>query len=80
MVFPENYFKKNDKANKTLVKELYKYGRRNLANVHVVIQSPYITKIKRDVAMTFTSFIANEKAMIHLFRQKFFFELGEKPS
>ena len=45
---------------------MYKYGRKNLALVHVMIQSPYVTKIKRDVAMTFTTYIANSGGLLGL--------------
>ena len=34
--------------------------------VHVMIQSPYVTKIRRDVAMTFTTFIANSGGLLGL--------------
>ena len=45
---------------------MYKYGRKNLALIHVMIQSPYSTKIKRDVAMTFTTYIANSGGLVGL--------------
>ena len=45
---------------------MYKYGKDNLAHVNVLIQSPYITKIKRDVAMTFTNYVANAGGLIGL--------------
>ena len=64
--WPQNYFEKYDEPNSTLVKELHEYGRQNLALVHVMIQSPYITKIKRDVAMTFTTYIANAGGLLGL--------------
>ena len=57
--WPSNYFQKNNLPNETLVEEMFKYAKKNLALVNVMIQSPYITKIKRDVAMTFTSYVAN---------------------
>ena len=46
--------------------EMYTYGRTNLAMVNLMIQSPYITKIKRDAAMTFTSYIANTGGLLGL--------------
>ena len=64
--WPTNYFKKKYAPNERLVTELYQYGRDNLALVHVQIQSPYITKMKRDVAMTFTSYIANTGGLLGL--------------
>ena len=45
---------------------MYEYGQHNLAHVHVMIQSPYITKIRRDVAMTFTNYVANAGGLIGL--------------
>ena len=64
--WPENYFEKYHEPNETLVEEMYKYGRKNLALIHVMIQSPYFTKIKRDVAMTFTTYIANSGGLLGL--------------
>ena len=64
--WPENYFEKYDEPNDTLVEEMYKYGSKNLALIHVMIQSPYVTKIKRDVAMTFTTYIANSGGLLGL--------------
>ena len=45
---------------------MYKYGRQNLALVHIMIQSPYVIKLKRDVAMTFTTYIANSGGLLGL--------------
>lgn len=45
---------------------MHKYGRKNLALIHVMIQSPYVTKIKRDVSMTFTTYIANSGGLLGL--------------
>jgi hypothetical protein len=64
--WPRNYFNDYTDPVDTLVNELYQYGRDNLALVHVVIQSPYVTMIKRDVEMTFTSYIANTGGIIGL--------------
>ena len=64
--WPTNYFNDYTDPVDTLVNELYQYGRDNLALVHVVIQSPYVTMIKRDVEMTFTSYIANTGGIIGL--------------
>ena len=64
--WPENYFEKNNEPNETLVKELHQYGRQNLALIHVMVQSPYVTKIKRDVAMPFITFIANSGGLLGL--------------
>ena len=64
--WPGNYFEKYDRPNSTLVEEMYKYGRENLALIQVMIQSPYFTKIRRDVAMTFTTYIANSGGLLGL--------------
>ena len=64
--WPGDYFKNNEAPNETLVTEMYLYGRDNLAMVHVLIQSPYVTKMKRDIAMTFTSYIANTGGLLGL--------------
>ena len=53
--------------NTTLLDEMYQYKRSNLALVHVMIQSPYITIFKRDVAMTFLSYVANTGGLLGLF-------------
>ena len=64
--WPDNYFEKYDEPNETLVNELHEYGKQNLALVHVMIQSPYVTKMKRDVAMTLTTYIANAGGLLGL--------------
>ena len=64
--WPENYFERHNEPNKKLVKELYQYGRQNLALIHVMVQSPYVTKIKRDVAMSFITFVANSGGLLGL--------------
>ena len=64
--WPDNYFERYDEPNETLVNELHEYGKQNLALVHVMIQSPYVTKIKRDVAMTLTTYIANAGGLLGL--------------
>ena len=45
--------------NANLINEMHQYGRENLAMVNIFIQSPYVTKIRRDVAMTWTNYVAN---------------------
>ena len=64
--WPENFFKSNGKPNNTLLEELADYGRKNLAMVNIMIQSPYVTKMKRDVAMTFTTYVANSGGLLGL--------------
>ena len=64
--WPENFFEKYKLPNETLAKELFNYGEDNLAMVHVMIQSPYITKIKKDVAMSFLNYIANAGGLLSL--------------
>ena len=64
--WPATFFKTYDEPNEELVGEMFQYGRENLALVHVMIQSPYVTTIKRDIAMTFTSYIANTGGLLGL--------------
>ena len=64
--WPMQFFEKYSKPNKTLINELYKYGRKNLAFIHIFIQNPFITKIQRDVAMTFTNYVANTGGLLGL--------------
>ena len=64
--WPSNYFKKFEHPNETLREEMYEYGRQNLALIHVMIQSPYVTKIKRDVAIPFVTFISNTGGLLGL--------------
>ena len=45
---------------------MHQYGRQNLALIHVIVQSPYVTKIKRDVAMSFVTFVANSGGLLGL--------------
>ena len=66
--WPENFIEANGyPINQTLVDEMYQYERGNIALVHVMIQSPYITTFKRDVAMTFLSYVANTGGLLGLF-------------
>ena len=67
--WPKNFFEdleEGDKPNSTLNDELFEYGKQNLALIHVMMQSPYTTKIKRDVAMTFTNYVANTGGLLGL--------------
>ena len=66
--WPKNYFQKNNvwKPNETLLDEVYEYGKENLALVHIFIQSPYVTMIKRDMEMTFTNYVANTGGLLGL--------------
>ena len=57
--WPTTFFEKFDVPNVTLEDVMYEYGKENLALVHLVIQSPYVTKIKQDIAVTFTTYVAN---------------------
>ena len=65
--WPDNFFETHSEPNGVLLDELYQYGRDNLVQLNVVIQTPYVTKIKRDVSMTFTSFVANTGGLLGLF-------------
>ena len=65
--WPENFLNENDnKPNKTLMEHLFKYGRSSLSIVRVMIQSPHVTKIKRDLAMTITNYVANTGGLLGL--------------
>ena len=64
--WPKNYFQNNAELNWTLLEEVYEYGKENLALVHIFIQRPYITVIKRDMAMTFTDYVANTGGLLGL--------------
>ena len=64
--WPRNFFHVVKEINETLVEEMVKYGRKNLAVVRVMIQSPYVTRIKRDVSMTFTTYVANSGGLLGL--------------
>ena len=57
--WPTNYFADYEQINETLTTEIFNYGRDNLALVSIFFQSPYITKLKKDVEMTFMSVVAN---------------------
>ena len=65
--WPDNFLENYESPNKTLVDEMFQYGRENLALVQIMIQSPYVTKIKRDVAMTYIDYIANTGGLLGLF-------------
>ena len=65
--WPGSYYGENDQENDTLTKEVLDYGRTNLALTHIFFQSPYITKMKRDLTMTFTDFVANSGGLIGLY-------------
>ena len=45
---------------------MYEYGKTSLAVVKIMMQSPHVIKIKRDVAMTFTDFVANTGGLLGL--------------
>ena len=64
--WPHNFLHVSKKPNNTLLEEMIRYGRKNLAVVRVMIQSPYVTRIKRDVSMTFTTYVANSGGLLGL--------------
>ena len=67
--WPKNFIEEHGEGNEpnsTLNDELFEYGKQNLALIHVMMQSPYTTKIKRDVAMTFTNYVANTGGLLGL--------------
>ena len=65
--WPESYFESNEKINSTLQNAIRDYGKTNLALMHVFHQSPYVTKIKRSVEMTFTGFVSNTGGLLGLY-------------
>ena len=69
--WPTTFFEKFDVPNVTLEDVMYEYGKENLALVHLVIQSPYVTKIKQDIAVTFTTYVANTGKDFPCFTFKF---------
>ena len=64
--WPDNYFAKNESPDQPLINEMFEYGNENLALVHILIQSPYVTKIKRDVAISLTNYVANAGGLMGL--------------
>ena len=64
--WPKNFFEEFEEPISTLRDELFEYGKQNLALIHVMIQSPYATKIKRDVAMTLTNYVGNTGGLLGL--------------
>ena len=60
------FMKRFGVSNESLANEVYKYGRENLALMNVLIQSPFVTKIKKDVAITFTNYVANTGGLLGL--------------
>ena len=64
--WPGNYLETNGWPNTSLIEQMVQYGRDNLALVRVIMQSPYATKIKRDLAMTMTDYIANTGGLLGL--------------
>ena len=65
--WPNEYFIKYEDVDQTLNDEMVAYGKENLVLLHVFIQSPYVTKIERDVALSFTGFVANVGGLLGLF-------------
>ena len=64
--WPDEFLNEYGNPNTTLVDQMFTYGRDNLAYVQVMIKSPYVTKIKRDVAMTFTTYVGNTGGLLGL--------------
>ena len=64
--WPNDFFEENYSKNELLNNIIYEYGSQNLALVHVLIQSPYITVVKRDVEMSFISYVANTGGLLGL--------------
>lgn len=67
--WPTKYFEDEEIPNKNeneLTAAVQKYGSENLARVRIMIRNPYVTKISRDQAMTFTSYVANTGGLLGL--------------
>ena len=62
--WPHDFYEKNPnmnyEVNNPLSKEIFKYGRRNLALVRIMIQSPYVTKVIYQGVLT-TYFFSTRK-------------------
>ena len=54
-VWPDEFFRLYGKPQE-LIKEMHQYGRDNLALVNIFIQSPYVTKIRRDLGAKYLGF------------------------
>ena len=65
--WPGSFLDDNESPDTILIDQLFQYGRENIAMVRVMIQSPYVTKIKRDVAMTFINYVASTGGLLGLF-------------
>ena len=57
---------KQNKDNTELIEALYEYAKENLARVRIMIRNPYVQKISRDQAMTFTNYVANTGGLLGL--------------
>ena len=53
--------------NKKIVDFIHVYSMDNIAVVKLFIRDPYYTNVKRDVAITFTSFLGNAGGLVGLF-------------
>ena len=67
MHWPTNFLDANESPDNILIDQLFQYGRENAAMVRVMIQSPYVTKIKRDVAMSFLNYVSSTGGLLGLF-------------
>ncbi len=65
--WPENFYNLYESENETLAQELTKYAKANLIYLQYFIQSPFITVIKRDMAMSFTDYVANTGGLLGLY-------------
>ncbi len=65
--WPDDYFALHDQINTTLQDAVRDYGKSNLALLEVFHQSPYVTKIKRSVEMTFTAYVSNTGGLLGLY-------------
>ena len=64
--WPNNFLANENGMDNELLEKIHAYSKENLAYLHIMIQSPYITKVKRDVEMSFISYIANTGGLLGL--------------
>ena len=62
--WPESFLKSGSDIDQELINEVYDYSRKNLAYIKIMIQSPYVTKYKRDLSMTLLSYVANTGGLL----------------
>ena len=65
--WPDTLFDQIDNGDfDNLTKEVNGYAKDNLALIHIFIQNPFVTKIKRDESMTVTNYVGNTGGLLGL--------------